>query len=65
MAKTYYEYQNKYNKEKYRRVTAMIPTGETDVIEKLNSVPSKSAYILDLIRRDLAQGKKNGEILGK
>lgn len=62
--KTYYEYQNAFNKQKYRRVTAMIPTSETEVIKKLNSVPSMSAYVLALIKADVLRGK-NGEILGK
>lgn len=46
------EYANNNNK----KVTiALHTTIDADVMEKLESVPSKRGYILDLIRRDIAE----------
>lgn len=52
-----YEYQNSYNRGKYKRVTVLVPLTETDILEKLEEVKSKSTYILGLIRKDI-KGKK-------
>ena len=52
-----YDYQNTFNKKTYKRVTVLVPLREKTVLEKLNMVESKSAYILGLIKKDV-EGKK-------
>ena len=47
------QYIREYNKQNYKRITLMVPKSNEDVIEKLSSVPSMSAYILELIEKDL------------
>lgn len=49
-------YDNKYKKEHYKRVTVLVPLSNERVLNQLNKVGSKSAYILDLIEKDM---KKN------
>lgn len=50
-------YSMNYNKEKYKNVAIRIPkTGCEEIIEKLESVESKTSYILDLIREDIKRG---------
>lgn len=46
-------YDNRYKKEHYKRVTVLVPLNNEKVINQLNNVDSKSAYILDLIERDI------------
>ena len=47
---------NKYNKEKTVCVQLRLNKNtDADVIEKLNSVPSKMGYIKELIRADIKQ----------
>lgn len=46
--------QNKYDKEHTRQVHLKLNRRtDEDVLEKLDSVPSKQGYIKDLIRADL------------
>lgn len=47
------EYTNTYQKKHYKRVTVLVPYEKSDVIKKLDQVNSKSAYILDLIEKDI------------
>ena len=51
--KKQYDYINKFNKERYTIVRVVVPNADTDVLEKLNTVKSKSGYILELIKKDL------------
>lgn len=50
-------YNNQYNKDSYFNVAIRIRKDNTEVINKLNSVKSKNAYIIDLIEQDI---KRNG-----
>ena len=49
------EYIKDYNKETYRRYSLMIRKDNTAVIEKLESQPSKNAYIISLIEKDIGK----------
>ena len=53
------EYINKYSKENYKQVIITISKRtEQDIIDELNKHPnSKSAYIKNLIRKDLKSRK--------
>lgn len=44
---------NKYNKENYKFFRLKIKNTDTQVLNKLNSVPSKNGYVLELIRKDI------------
>lgn len=45
---------DKFNKEKTNVVSVRLNKNtDADIIEKLNSVPSKMGYIKDLIRKDI------------
>lgn len=46
-------YINEYNKMAYRRVTMLVPVSEKKVLEKLDSVKSKSDYLLSLVKKDI------------
>lgn len=48
-----YDYINKFNKERYTIIRAVVPKTDTKVLEKLNTVKSKSGYIVELIKKDL------------
>ncbi len=52
-----YKYINNFSKENYRRVTILVPKSDTDMLEHLDNQPSKSAYILDLIKKDMETTK--------
>ena len=53
---------NKYNKERGRLVsTRLVTPQDNDILEFLESVPSKSGYIKQLIRADIAARKKSAE----
>lgn len=47
------EYIDEYNKENYKMFPFRVRVDNVKVMEKLNSVPSRNAYILDLIEKDL------------
>jgi hypothetical protein len=46
-------YIKEYNKKNYKQLKAYIKLDDTEVLEKLESVPSVQAYILDLIKQDI------------
>lgn len=50
-------YNNQYNKDSYFNVAITIRKDNTEVINKLNSVKSKNAYIIDLIEQDIKRSK--------
>ena len=54
--------QDRYNREKTKvyGFRAMEST-ESDIIQKLDSVPNKAGYIKSLIRDDIAKEKNNLE----
>lgn len=45
---------SEYKKRTYTSVNIRIRKDDTEVLDKLASVKSKNAYILDLIRKDIA-----------
>ena len=47
------EYIKEYNKDNYKNVAIRIRKDNKAVIDKLNSVPSKNAYIIGLIEKDI------------
>ena len=51
--KKQYDYINKFNKERYTIIRVVVPKSDTDILEKLNTVKSKSGYIVELIKKDL------------
>ena len=46
-------YIKKYNKKTYKQIKFEVRQDDTEVLKKLESVPSVRAYILDLIRQDI------------
>lgn len=48
---------NEYKARTYHRVALLIRKEETDVIKKLESVESKTQYIIDLIKKDIEASK--------
>ncbi len=47
--------QKRYNKKYVKRISFdFVTTTESDILEKLNSVPNKAGYIKALIRADIA-----------
>lgn len=56
--RTNYAAQKKYHKEKSRALNMkLFIATESDIIEKLDSVPNKAGYIKQLIREDIAREK--------
>lgn len=54
------EYDKKFHKENYIQIHARFrKTSDSDIIEKLNSVPNKADYLRKLIRDDIAKTKQN------
>ena len=51
--KSYADYKNGFNKKTYKRYGLMVKMTDTKIIEKLDSVASKNAYIIALIKKDL------------
>ncbi len=47
------KYNDEYKKNHYKRIMINIPLKDDEVIDKLNSVPSKSSYIYQLIKDDI------------
>ena len=57
--RTGYAAQAKYLKERGKSVAMrLIMPQDNDIIEKLDSVPSKASYIKTLIRKDIAESNK-------
>lgn len=52
------KYINEYNHANYIQVNIRIKNDDDLVINKLNSVKSKNAYILGLIRKDINKATK-------
>lgn len=53
-----FRYINDYKKVHYRRFLIQLhKEKDADVIQKLEEVPNKSAYVKDLIREDLKERK--------
>lgn len=48
---------NVYAKKTYLRFMMNVRKDDKDVIKKLESVPSKNGYIIDLIRKDIKASK--------
>ena len=46
-------YINEYNKENYKMYPFRVRKDNDSVIEKLNSIPNRNKYILDLIENDI------------
>ena len=55
--KKYEAYKNQFNRENYFNVAIRIRKDNKPVIDKLQSVPSKNAYIIGLIEADLKKEK--------
>lgn len=52
------EYAKEYNSKNYEQWLLRISKiYDTDILEKLNSVPNKKDYIYNLIREDIAREK--------
>ena len=51
------ELNRKYKKETYEKLTIRVRKDDKEILEKLESVESKNAYILDLIRKDIKASK--------
>ncbi len=49
--------KNKYDKKTYFRLSLLIRKDDEEIIEKLESVPSKNGYIINLIKEDIANKK--------
>ena len=50
-------YDNKYKKEHYKRITLLVPYKEKDLLSYIDSMDSKSGYILELIKKDMNEKK--------
>lgn len=55
--KTVDRINNEYKKATYERLTIRIRKDDTEILEKLDSVESKNAYIIELIRNDIKASK--------
>lgn len=53
------EYIKQFTKENYKHYHIMINKSKEDVIELLENQPSKNAYIISLIEKDLKRLKRN------
>lgn len=51
----------KFNRDNYCTVYVRYNKAEEEVTQKLDSVKSKSQYIVDLIKKDIAANKKDTE----
>ncbi len=52
------KYCNDFKKTHYKRVVALIPRRDKEMIEYLESKSSVSGYIYDLIKDDMEKNKK-------
>lgn len=61
------DYSNNYNKQAYTNLSIRIRKDNTEVLKQLESVPSKNAYIVYLIEKDIEDKKaleeKNKKII--
>lgn len=51
-------YNNDFKKKYYKRVTALIPKSNTEMIKFLEGKESVSGYLYDLIKADMEKNKK-------
>lgn len=51
------EYNNAYNKKKYININFRVNKKDTEILEKIKSVPNKAKYLTDLIRQDIKKSK--------
>lgn len=51
------EYNNAYNKQKYKNINFRVNKEDTEILEKIKSVPNKAKYLTDLIRQDIKKSK--------
>lgn len=51
------DYSNKYNKQAYINLSIRIRKDNIEVLKQLESVPSKNAYIVYLIKKDIEDKK--------
>lgn len=49
--------KNRYNKKTYKTLNIRIRKTETELIDFLNQKESKNKYVIDLIKKDMQQGK--------
>ncbi len=50
------KYINEYNKENYKLYLFRVKKNDTEVIEKLESVENRNAYITNLLKKDINSG---------
>ena len=55
-------YINEYQKQHYKGFSLRIRLDKKEVLEKLESVPSKNAYIISLIEQDIENEKAFKEV---
>ena len=48
---------NEYKRDNYKQIKFLVKKDDTEVLEKLDSVPNKAEYILRLIRKDIEASK--------
>lgn len=53
--------QNRFQKANYRRIIITIPKSDEKVIEKIQSVPSISGYIKELIEKDIENEQRKSQ----
>ena len=51
------EYNNAYNKKKYININFRVNKEDTEILEKIKSVPNKAKYLTDLIRQDIKKSE--------
>lgn len=52
------EYNNAYNKQNYKNINFRVNKEDTEILEKIKSVPNKTKYLTDLIRQDIKKSEK-------
>ena len=51
------DYINDYNKKNYKQIKLVVRQDDVEILDKLKSVPSIRAYLLELIRQDIKASK--------
>lgn len=51
-------YIKSYNKQTYKQIKIEVRQDDLEILNKLKSVPSVRAYILNLIRKDIKKSNK-------
>lgn len=52
------EYNNAYNKKKYININFRVNKEDTEILEKIKSVPNKAKYLTNLVRQDIRKSEK-------